>query len=120
MVAAGLIAGITLTGSVLAQYLQLAHYRNLAINEIDLYQIDDGYYTGKVDYGFEYTVGVEIENHTIKNIDVIKNRDNFYARLAEGIRYKIAAEQKINLDAVTGATTTSMILLKAIETAIPR
>jgi uncharacterized protein with FMN-binding domain len=38
--------------------------------------------------------------------------------LAEGIKHKIIRQQKINIDAVTGATTTSKIFLKAIEIAI--
>lgn len=53
-----------------------------------------------------------------KNVFLIKNRDSFYARLAEGIKHKIIREQKINIDAVTGATTTSKILMKAVEAAI--
>ena len=59
-----------------------------------------------------------VENHKIENIEIIKNRDSFYARLAEGITHKIIREQKVNIDAVTGATTTSKILMKAVETAI--
>jgi uncharacterized protein with FMN-binding domain len=54
----------------------------------------------------------------IENIEIIKNRNSFYARMAEGIKHKILREQKINIDAVTGATTTSNILMKAVETAI--
>ena len=100
------------------QYSQLVHYRNLPIVEVNLSNIEDGEYIGKANYGFEYEVKVYVENHKIENIEIIKNRDSFYARLAEGITHKIIREQKVNIDAVTGATTTSKILMKAVETAI--
>jgi uncharacterized protein with FMN-binding domain len=116
----GISLGIILAASSIMQYLQLVHYRNLPINEINLNQINDGYYTGTASFGFEYEVGVQIENHTIAEIDILKNRDSFYARQAEGIKYKLIREQKINIDAVTGATTTSKVLLKAVESALSR
>jgi len=116
----GISLGIILAASSVMQYLQLVHYRNLPINEINLDQIDNGYYTGTASFGFEYEVGIQIENHAIEKIDILKNRDSFYARQAEGIKYKIIREQKINIDAVTGATTTSKFLLKAVESALSR
>ncbi|UCE07720.1 MAG: FMN-binding protein [bacterium] len=118
IIISGIIIGILLAMSSVMQYSQLVHYRSLPVNEIDLSNIDDGYYIGKVDYGFEYEVKVHIKNHKIENIEIIKNRDSFYARLAEGIKHKIIREQKVNIDAVTGATTTSKVLMKAVETAI--
>jgi len=116
----GIFLGVILATSSIMQYLQLVHYRNLPINKINLNQIDNGYYKGKANFGFEYEVGVQIENHAIAKIDILKNRDSFYARQAEGIKYKLIREQKINIDAVTGATTTSKVLLKAIESALSR
>jgi len=114
----GIVLGAVLIVSVTMQYVQLLHYRNLSITEVNLSQIDDGYYPGKVNYGFDYEVGVKIRNHSIQTVDILKNRKSFYARLAEGITYKVLREQKINLDGLTGATTTSRILLKAIEQAL--
>jgi uncharacterized protein with FMN-binding domain len=114
----GLISGIILFASMLMQYLQLTHYRNLPIQEIDLTKVEDGSYIGEVTYGFEYKVKVIVENHVIKNILILQNRDNFYAKLAEGITYKIIKDQTLNSDAVTGATTTSKVLLKAMEVAV--
>jgi len=114
----GLISGILLFASILMQYLQLTHYRNLPIHEIDLAKVEDGSYIGQVTFGFEYKVKAIVENHKITNIEILQNRDNFYAKLAEGITYKIIRDQKINSDAITGATTTSKVLIKAIEVAI--
>jgi uncharacterized protein with FMN-binding domain len=118
IILSGLIIGIILTVSSVMQYSQLVHYRNLPVNDINLSNIDDGVYIGKVNYSFEYEVKVHIKNCMIENIEIIKNRNSFYARMAEGIKHKILREQKINIDAVTGATTTSKILMKAVETAV--
>jgi len=118
VVATGLLIGLALSTSVLMQYLQLSHYRNLPIKEVNLGSIADGRYVGKVDYSFEYEVEVVIENQTIQDIKFLKNRDSHYARLAEGIKKKIIERQKINIDTVTGATTTSKIMMKAIEKAL--
>ena len=118
VVSSGIIILLILISMVILQYIQLTHYRNLKINEINLQTIDDGRYVGKVDYAFEYEIEVYIMNHTIKDIKILRNRDSHYARLAEGIKYKVLREQKINIDSVTGATTTSQILLKAMEAAI--
>ena len=118
VLSAGLIFGIALIGSIVSQYLQLQHFRNLKINVINLDTIPDGNYHGKVDYAFEYEVAVKVENHRISDIQFLKNRDSYYAKLAEGIKYKIIREQKIDIDAVTGATTTSKIFLKAVEKAL--
>jgi len=118
VIVSGIVIGILLAMSSVMQYSQLVHYRSLPITEINLSYIDDGKYVGKANYGFEYEVKVHVKNHKIENIEIIKNRDSFYARLAEGIKHKIIREQKVNIDAVTGATTTSKILMKAVETAL--
>jgi len=114
----GIIVAVLLLVSSIMQFVQLNHYRNLRIEGIDLSRIPDGIYTGNADYGFSYSVQVEIVNHHLQRIDIVNNRDSFYARLAEGITQKMLREQRIDINAVTGATTTSKVLMKAVETAV--
>ena len=118
VVSIGLTTLIFLIVSSIIQYLELSHYRNLPIGAIDLDKVEDGLYFGEAKYGFEYKVKVVVRNHSIKDIVILQNRDSFYAVLAEGIKFKIIREQRINPDAITGATTTSKILMKSIEDAI--
>ncbi len=93
--------------------------RNMKINEIDLSNIKDGSYKGDFNYGsFTYEVLVIIENHKYKEIKVLKNRDTKHAKKAEKIVDKVLEKQKIDIDAKTGATTTTKAFLKAIENAI--
>jgi uncharacterized protein with FMN-binding domain len=118
VISSGIIIGLLLVTSIFLQYSQLSYYRNLPVHEIHLESLDDGYYVGNVDYAYEYKVGVLVEDHKIEDIKFIQNRDSHYAQLAERIKFKIIKEQKINIDAVTGATTTSQIMLKAVEAAL--
>ncbi|GAB4192042.1 MAG: hypothetical protein Kow00108_26710 [Calditrichia bacterium] len=117
-----LISGATLVTLIIfgmtAQFLQLNHYRNLPVNEVQLDQIEDGVYEGSFNFGFEYKVALTVENHTIKNAEILQNRNNHYAWLAENIILRVKENQKINVKTVTGATTTSKALLKAMENAL--
>ncbi len=114
----GVIIGILLAAGILMQYMQILYYRNLSVEQINLSEMPDGSYTGEADYGFKYVVQVVVENNRLVGIEIKKNRDSFYAHLAEGIVQKMLREQRININAVTGATTTSKALIKTVETAV--
>ncbi len=118
IVTAGIVVAVLIAVSFALQYVQLRHFRHLPITEIKLANLHDGIYVGKVHYGFDYSVQVSIKNHFIEDIKILNNRHSFYAQLAEGIKHKIIGQQKIDIDTVTGATTTSKILLKAVEVAL--
>jgi uncharacterized protein with FMN-binding domain len=95
--------------------------RKLAIKSIDLQQTHDGMYTGEYSYGkFEYKVDVVIKDHQIKEINVLNNRGTKHAKMAEAVIAEVLKNQKNDVDVVSGATTTSKALLKAIEEAITR
>ncbi|GAB4365137.1 MAG: hypothetical protein Kow0042_04190 [Calditrichia bacterium] len=118
MLPVGLAFAFILIALFTFQDLQLQSYRNLAIAPLNLQEISDGYYQGQADYGYHYQVGIRVKNHAIKEVHILQNRKSFYANLAEGITHKITREQRIDLDGVTGATTTSKVLLKAAEKAL--
>jgi uncharacterized protein with FMN-binding domain len=62
-----------------------------------------------------------VQEHRIQQIDVLKNREESeYAKKAEGVVEKVLKSQSLKVDAVTGATTTSKALLKAIESALTK
>jgi uncharacterized protein with FMN-binding domain len=54
----------------------------------------------------------------IVGVGVVQNRDSEYARFAEGIIPRVIEKQSPDVDGITGATTTSKCLMKAIETAL--
>ena len=51
---------------------------------------------------------------------MVKNRDTRHARMAQGVVKSVLDQQKNDVDAVSGATTTSKALLKAIEKALEK
>jgi uncharacterized protein with FMN-binding domain len=59
-----------------------------------------------------------VKSRRIETITVIKNRETHYARKAEGVITRVLEAQSPDVDAVTGATTTSKALLKAIENSL--
>ncbi|BFN38338.1 FMN-binding protein [Fidelibacter multiformis] len=98
---------------------ELTEVRTMEIQPIPLQAIPDGRYEGRFTYSnFEYAVEVLVENHQITGIRVLQNRTSDYAKKAEGVLEKVVKEQKTNVEAVTGATTTSKALLKAVENAL--
>ena len=93
--------------------------RAMPINHVDLAQVKDRTYPGTFTYGgFTYEVMVTVVNHGIKNITITKNRNTSHAQKAEGVMSRIMEQQKNDVDVVSGATTTSKALLKAVENAL--
>ena len=81
-------------------------YRRKQFDEVNLSLVKDGYYEGESVFGKStYKVGVDLRNGQIAKIDVLQNRDTKYAIWAEGVLNRIVREQRINVDAVTGATS---------------
>lgn len=95
--------------------------RKMPINEVDLSRVSDGSYRGDFSYGgFTYEVEVSVKDHKIEGIEILRNRESKHAKKAEGVAEKVLEAQSLKVDAVTGATTTSKALLKAIENALTK
>jgi uncharacterized protein with FMN-binding domain len=93
--------------------------RSLPIEDIGPGCVPDGAYDGSFSHGgFIYRVEVGVFDHCIQWVEIVSNRDNPYARKAERVVDRILAQQTANVDAVSGATTTSKALLKAVENAL--
>jgi len=121
---AGLITIIVLLGiGILAIYLKsLADYKR-AVNEISIENIhiadvSDGIYIGACDVDFiRAKVEVTIHNGEITEIKILEHK-NERGQAAEAVISKIISEQKIDVDAVSGATNSSTVLKKAVENAL--
>ncbi len=93
--------------------------RTMQINNIDLTTLRDGSYQGDFAYGhYTYKVDVELKNHKIVSIAVEHGRTSKQAKAAEGVVDNVIKEQKIDVDVISGATTTSKAILKAVEKAL--
>lgn len=93
---------------------------NIVFEKIDITKIPDGTYVGECNVNFIYAkVEVTVQNGEIKNIDILEHK-NKRGEAAETIIDKIADEQKIDVDTVSGATNSSTVLKKAVENALAR
>lgn len=107
----------------LALYLKSVSDYKLAVKaitfeEIDITKIPDGTYIGECNVNFIYAkVEVAVQNGEIKNIAILEHK-NERGKAAETVVDRITAEQKIEVDAVSGATNSSTVLKKAVENAL--
>lgn len=104
-----------------SRFKEMKTVRAMPIEAIDLASVQDGTFQGEFSYGgFTYEVAVAVKDHRIQTIDILKNRDTKHAKQAEGVVPEVLSAQSVNVDVVTGATTTSKALLKAIEQALSK
>lgn len=88
------------------------------IGEIDISGIPDGVYAGEYDVNFIYVkVEVTVQSGEMTNITLLEHKQE-RGKAAEAIVQDMIAEQKIDVDAVSGATNSSIVIKKAVENAL--
>lgn len=88
------------------------------IGEIDIADVSDGIYIGEYDVNFIYAkVEVTVEDGEIVSINILEHRHE-RGKAAETVIEKIIEKQKIDVDAVSGATNSSTVIKKAVENAL--
>jgi len=113
LLAGGAMAA-TLMGSA-----RLEKYRQMEIAHVEPAFVPDGVYHGAASDGyFTYEVEVTVKAKTIVKVIPVANRASRYALYAEGVFTRIINNQSPAVDVITGATTTSKMLLKAVENAL--
>ena len=110
-----LVWGIIYLKSV-ADYKQAV--KETTFEEINISDISDGVYIGEYDVNFIYAkVEVTVQNGEITNINILEHRHE-RGKTAEVITDSIVDEQKIDVDAISGATNSSTVIKKAVENAL--
>jgi uncharacterized protein with FMN-binding domain len=90
----------------------------LQIRDIDLSNVSDGSYEGAYDAGLiKVKVLVDVMDHKITNIDLVQH-DNGKGAPGEAVIPEVIESQSLEVDAVSGATNSSKVILKSIELAI--
>ena len=111
----GLVWGIIYLKSV-TDYKQAV--KETTFEEINISDISDGVYIGEYDVNFIYAkVEVTVQNGEITNINILEHRHE-RGKTAEVITDRIVDEQKIDVDAISGATNSSTVIKKAVENAL--
>lgn len=120
IVAAVVIIGATF---LVTKYISdLKEYRRiiatLEINDVDLSNVADGTYSGCSDAILvSAEVKVRVENGRIKDIELIRH-DHGRGETAEVIPQRVLNAQSLDVEMVTGATSSCKVILKAIENAL--
>lgn len=106
-----------------AVYLQsVADYqkavRETAIGEADFSIIPDGVYVGEYDVNFICAkVEVTVQSGKMTDIAILEHKQE-RGKAAETVINDMIAQQKIDVDAVSGATNSSTVIKKAVENAL--
>ena len=106
-----------------AVYLKsVANYKKAVketvIGSVDLSAIPDGVYVGEYDVNFIYAkVEVTVRNGEMTDIIILEHKQE-RGKAAEAVISGMLAEQKIDVDAVSGATNSSTVIKKAVENAL--
>ncbi|MGN0482574.1 MAG: FMN-binding protein [Lachnospiraceae bacterium] len=80
----------------------------------------DGIYEGDCDVGYIYAkVAVEIQKNKIRSIRILEHR-NERGKPAEQMADAVKEKQRLDVDAVSGATNSSKVIKKAIENAVKK
>jgi uncharacterized protein with FMN-binding domain len=92
--------------------------KEMKIENIDISKIKDGEYIGECIMAVKTAkVRVSVKKGTITKIDLLTH-DYGPGHKAEGIVNRIIEERTLDVDAVTGATKSSMVIKKAVENAL--
>lgn len=84
----------------------------------DLSRIEDGSYTGSYEAGFvSVRLQAQVRDGVIRNI-TIEEHDNWRGGDAEKLIDQVLAEQSLEIDAVSGATVSSKVILRSLELAL--
>lgn len=92
--------------------------KDLTYTEIRPDRIDDGTYVGECDVDFIYVkAAVTVKNGVITDIELLDHKNGRGAP-AETVINDIIQHQTLNVDAVSGATNSSRVIMKAVENAL--
>ncbi len=92
----------------------------LVITDVDASGVADGRYVGACDVGYIYAeAAVTVSDGKITDIALLEHRNERGAR-AEAVVGEILAAQRVDVDAVSGATNSSKVIEKAIENALEK
>ncbi len=115
---AGIVLAALIVLALIYSLLGMQRALSLRIGTVDLGQVADGTYTGSYDsYRWSTTVEVTVKNHAVTDIRAVKAQAGT-ERIAETLVSEIEQQQRVNVDAVSGATATSKSFLMAVQTAL--
>lgn len=104
---------------LLSMYLKMnGEIKSLKYYPTDMNKVEDGVYQGKAETTFvKVEVEVEVKDHKIVSIDILKH-DNGFGKKAERITEDMINKNTYDVDAVSGATSSSQVIKSAVSAAL--
>ena len=92
--------------------------KETTIEEVNISDIPDGVYIWEYDVNFIYAkVEVDVSGGKIIDVRILEHRQE-RGKAAEAVANEIVDEQRIDVDTVSGATNSSIVIKKAVEVAL--
>jgi uncharacterized protein with FMN-binding domain len=92
----------------------------IQMDKVELSKIENGSYIGEyLGKLVKVVVEVGVKEHKITEINIVKH-DNGLGKKAEKIVDQIISQQSLNVEVVSGATSSSKAILKAVEVALTK
>jgi uncharacterized protein with FMN-binding domain len=114
----GILVVVTIASRVIGS-IGIRRVVELKIGDANLAAVPDGTYRGSYAGGrFSNTVEVDVADHRITDIRLVKDITFRMASIRQQLFDKVIAGQSLSVDAVSGATATTHAYLKAIENAL--
>jgi uncharacterized protein with FMN-binding domain len=95
--------------------------REITASLPDMENKSDGVYRGSYDLSgtpVKVTLDVTVQNQNITGVNILKHSCSPIGKKAEKITKSIIEQQSLAVDVVSGATGSSMAIMKAIENAL--
>lgn len=114
-----LIALLIVGGGIFFAFWRgIQQINDFVIEDVNLANIADGVYQGDVAAGpIQVIVDVTVQDAKLTGIRIIKH-DHGKGEAAESIVAEIIKQQSLQVDTVSGATYSSTVILKAVESAL--
>ncbi|MEG0593531.1 MAG: FMN-binding protein [Coprobacillus sp.] len=120
LIGLGILFGIMMIALFSTLMQQKSQIDNIQYTNINMVEIKDGKYEGIYDTKLiKVKVVVEVKEHAIQDITII-NHDNGLGEKAEQIVTTMKDKNKYDVDTVSGATMSSLVIKKAVNQALEK
>jgi uncharacterized protein with FMN-binding domain len=92
--------------------------KTTSISGVNIAAVPNGVYYGEYDVDFIYAkVKATVQDGTLTDVELIEHRTD-RGKSAETIVSDMVAQQRVDVDAVSGATNSSTVIKKAVQNAL--
>ena len=115
-----IILFLSLIGQLAFQHIKEKHslVNAISLSQLDLSNLDDGIYKGAYQTNMiAVQVAVTLKSSQIVDIEILEHNHG-KGKKAERILSAIIASNSLQVDTISGATSSSKVILKAVEKAL--